>query len=117
MSDLEYTRLSGGGVYHVHTTAPAGAGRLPLRDGQGDYQPVTVLMHWRTETGDAWEFLYAVITGQAGQFPTSQTVYPNDTRHPEYEPDWMPELVRATRPAQPAPARPAHRVRLARPAD
>lgn len=103
---LEYARLSGGGVFHAHTTAPLGRA-YPMKGGQGDYQPATVLMVWSTETGTAWQLQHVVITGQQidartgqpGQWPTSQTLYLGDERYAECEPEWLPELVAQNAPA------------------
>ncbi|MCW6008696.1 hypothetical protein K1W54_29740 [Micromonospora sp. CPCC 205371] len=89
-----------GGEFFVRADVH-GSPSYPMKGGQGDYQPETVMLGWVTETGASWMFRHAVITGRViegrtgrpGMFSTSQTIYLNDPGYSECTPQWLAGLV------------------------
>jgi hypothetical protein len=101
---------SQGGDYTVQVKV-TGSGPYPMKGGQGDYQPRTVLLVWTTTDGVAWTFRHAVAagpqiekrTGEPGPFSTSQTLYLGDPNYAGGEPVWLAAIVHRFAPGK-APA-------------
>ncbi len=98
--DVDFHPTSSGGTFAVQLTIRH-SGNYPMKGGQGDYQPRTVLLMWDTDDGTTWTFRHAIIcgaqiekkTGEPGAFTTSQTLYLGDPNYADCEPSWLAGLV------------------------